>query len=63
MEGVYEEIFFLIQHGNWNFSETYSLPLGLRRWFVKRLLKHLQDTNNPVQTSNKTKLPRGNHKF
>tara|TARA_R110000824_G_scaffold115331_3_gene266392 strand:+ start:676 stop:870 length:195 start_codon:yes stop_codon:yes gene_type:complete len=64
MQSVYEEIFFLIQNGNWNFSEAYTLPLGLRRWFVSRLLKHLKDVNQPAENNNKmTKLPRGGHNF
>jgi hypothetical protein len=41
-EGVYEEIFFLKYNGGWSFSEAYSLPLGLRRWFVQRTIKQLE---------------------
>ena len=42
MENVYEQFFFLKYHGGWSFSEAYNLPVGLREWFVKRLLKQLQ---------------------
>ena len=38
-EGIYEQIFFLKYQGAWSFSEAYSLPVGLRNWFVKRLVE------------------------
>jgi hypothetical protein len=41
-EGVYEQIFFLKHSGGWSFSEAYSLPVGLRDWFVKRTIKQLE---------------------
>tara|TARA_Y100000592_G_C5306784_1_gene238147 strand:+ start:76 stop:303 length:228 start_codon:yes stop_codon:yes gene_type:complete len=44
-KGPYEEIFFLMQEGNWTFSEAYSLPVGLRHWFVERTLKYVKETD------------------
>jgi hypothetical protein len=41
-EGIYEQIFFLKYSGGWSFSEAYSLPIGLRNWFIKRLVKQLE---------------------
>ena len=38
---TYEHIFILKQHGNWSFSEAYSLPIKLREWFVTRLINEL----------------------
>ena len=43
LEGVYEEIFFLKQHGNWTFVEAYNIPHRLRQWWIKRLQKHFKD--------------------
>jgi len=43
MEEIYEQFFFLKYSGGWSFSEAYNLPVGLRTWFVKRLLKQLND--------------------
>jgi hypothetical protein len=40
---LYEEFFALKQHGNWSFAEMYSLPTGLRRWFLDRLAKHFEE--------------------
>jgi|TARA_E500000331_G_scaffold313740_1_gene322594 hypothetical protein len=43
MENVYEQFFFLMYHGKWDFQQSYNLPVGLREWFTKRLLKQLED--------------------
>jgi|TARA_R110000765_G_scaffold423604_3_gene532725 hypothetical protein len=48
-EGVYEEIFFLKYSGGWSFSEAYSLPLGLRRWFVQRTIKQLEMESEAIK--------------
>ena len=49
IEGVYEEIFILKYYGNWSFIESYNLPIGLREWFVKRLLKQKTDEAEHIQ--------------
>jgi len=43
MENVYEQFFFLKYAGGWSFSEAYNLPVGLRLWFIKRLIRQLED--------------------
>ena len=42
MENVYEQFFFLKYSGGWSFSEAYNLPVGLRDWFVQRLIHQLE---------------------
>ncbi len=42
MENVYEQFFFLKYSGGWSFSEAYNLPVGLRTWFVDRLVQQLE---------------------
>ena len=42
MENVYEQFFFLKYSGGWSFSEAYNLPIGLRLWFLDRLIKQLE---------------------
>jgi len=49
MENVYEQFFFLKYHGGWSFTEAYSLPVGLRTWFVQRLSKQLKDEREQVE--------------
>ena len=53
MENVYEQFFFLKYSGGWSFSEAYNLPLGLRKWFVKRLFKQLKDEADALKQANK----------
>ena len=48
MENVYEQFFFLQYAGGWSFSESYNLPVGLRKWFVKRLMRQLEDEKNAI---------------
>ena len=43
MQNVYEQFFVLKYHGGWSFIEAYSLPIGLRLWFVRRLQKQFED--------------------
>ena len=54
MEGVYEQFFFLKYHGGWAFSEAYNLPIGLREWFVERLLKQLKDEQEAMESAQRT---------
>jgi len=42
MENIYEQFFFLKYSGGWSFSEAYNLPVGLRDWFVQRLIHQLE---------------------
>jgi hypothetical protein len=49
MEDVYEQIFYLKNDGNWNFTEIYNLPVKLREWFVTRLTKHFNDRADAVK--------------
>ena len=50
-EAIYEQIFFLKYSGGWSFSEAYSLPIGLRNWFVKRLLKQLELESEAIKNA------------
>jgi len=51
MEHIYEQFFFLKYWGGWSFSEAYNLPVGLREWFVKRLIKQLEDEKEALESS------------
>jgi len=35
--------------GGWSFTEAYNLPVGLRRWFMNRLIKQLQDEKEAIE--------------
>jgi hypothetical protein len=53
MLNVYEQFFFLKYSGGWSFTEAYNLPVGLRLWFVKRLVKQLKDEQEAMEKANK----------
>jgi hypothetical protein len=52
-ENVYETFFFLKYAGGWSFSEAYNLPVGLRMWFVERLVRQLEMEKEAVEGSHK----------
>ena len=54
MENIYEQFFFLKYSGGWSFSEAYNLPIGLRTWFVKRLIKQIEQENEAVEKASKS---------
>tara|TARA_Y100000004_G_C8631375_1_gene293104 strand:- start:91 stop:240 length:150 start_codon:yes stop_codon:yes gene_type:complete len=49
MEGVYEQFFYLKYHGGWSFIEAYNLPVGLRTWFVNKLVEQIKLENEPYE--------------
>jgi|TARA_R110000824_G_scaffold312456_3_gene499520 hypothetical protein len=53
MENIYEQFFFLKYSGGWSFSEAYNLPVGLRKWFVDRLVKQLKTENEAMEKASK----------
>jgi hypothetical protein len=53
MQNVYEQFFFLKYSGGWSFSEAYNLPVGLRTWFVERLVKQLELEREAMEKASK----------
>tara|TARA_R110000824_G_scaffold132930_1_gene295543 strand:+ start:8543 stop:8788 length:246 start_codon:yes stop_codon:yes gene_type:complete len=53
MESVYEQFFFLKYAGSWSILEAYNLPIGLRQWFVDRLVKQLKEENEAMERASK----------
>tara|TARA_R110000824_G_scaffold219608_2_gene406587 strand:- start:324 stop:488 length:165 start_codon:yes stop_codon:yes gene_type:complete len=53
MEQVYEQFFLLKYHGGWSFFEAYNLPVGLRNWFIKRLVKQFDDERKQIEKASK----------
>jgi len=49
IESVYEELFILKHHGGWSFFEAYNLPIQIRRWFIRRIIKHNEDENAEIE--------------
>ena len=53
MADVYEQFFALMYHGRWDFQQAYSLPVGLRKWFVKRLIRQKEEEREAVSSAQK----------
>ena len=51
MKNVYNQFFVLKYHGNWSFLEAYNLPVGLRRFFVQKLLEQKEAEAKPFEES------------
>lgn len=49
IEQVYEQFFLLKYYGGWSFTEAYSLPVGLRKWFLERLSKEKEKEKNAAE--------------
>jgi hypothetical protein len=49
MQGVYDQFFYLKYSGGWSFIEAYNLPVGLRKWFVQRLIEQLKLERDAVE--------------
>jgi hypothetical protein len=49
MQNVYEQFFFLKYSGGWSFAESYNLPVGLRKWFVERLIQQIESENQAIE--------------
>tara|TARA_R100000008_G_C3548427_1_gene148917 strand:- start:433 stop:582 length:150 start_codon:yes stop_codon:yes gene_type:complete len=49
MEGVYEEFFYLKYNGGWSFVEAYNLPIGLRKWFLNKLIDQIKRENEAYE--------------
>jgi len=53
MQDVYEQFFFLKYSGGWSFTEAYNLPIGLRIWFIERLVKQLKAEKEAIEGASK----------
>ena len=53
MANVYEQFFLLKHHGGWSFIEAYNLPVGLRTWFLNRLIKQFEEEKKQIDVAKK----------
>jgi len=53
IRSIYEQLFYLKQHGHWGFVEAYNLPHRLREWWVERLTKLFADEKKAIESSHK----------
>lgn len=57
MEIIYEHFFLLKYHGSWSFIEAYNLPVGLRNWFIKRLVQQFEKEKQDYESMQKNTPP------
>jgi|TARA_R110000824_G_C15032216_1_gene659513 hypothetical protein len=50
MESVYDQFFYLKYSGGWSFIEAYNLPVGLRKWFMQRLITQLEREKEAMES-------------
>ena len=53
IEAVYEEFFLLKYYTSWSLMELYNLPVGLRRWFLKRLAQQKEQEKDALEKAQK----------
>ena len=49
MEQVYEQFFTLKHYGGWSLTELYSLPIGLRTWWMKRTIDEYEKEKEQME--------------
>ena len=49
MEAVYEQFFYMKYVSHWSLAELYSLPIGLRTWFVERTIKQKEAEQEEIE--------------
>jgi len=42
-------MFALKYHGGFSLYESYSIPVGLRKWFIQRLVKQKEDEQEQMK--------------
>jgi hypothetical protein len=52
---VYEEIFILKYHCGISITESYNLPILIRRWFLQRLVKQKKDEQEEAEKTSKAR--------
>jgi len=40
-------------YGGFSLFESYNLPIGLRQWFVKKLIDQLKEENDAIKKANR----------
>lgn len=53
IESVYEAFFALKYYGGWSFTEAYNLPIPIRDWFVKRLVKQKKEEAEQMEKASR----------
>jgi hypothetical protein len=55
MKAVYEQFFYMKYVSSWSLAELYSLPIGLRTWFVERTIQQKQAEQEEIEKAQKSR--------
>jgi len=47
-------LFALKYHGGFSLFESYSIPVGLRKWFIQRLIRQKEDEKEAMEKAKKS---------
>jgi len=53
MKNVYEQFFTLKHYGGWSLSELYTLPVGLRVWWLTRTMEEYEKEKQEYEKAKK----------
>ena len=53
MQSVYEVFFTLKHYGGWSLSELYTLPIGLRKWWLERTIQEYEKEKEEYEKAKK----------
>ena len=48
-QSLYETFFYLKYYGGFSLFESYNLPIGLRQWFVNKLVDQLKEESDAMK--------------
>jgi len=51
-ESIYESFFYLKYYGGWSMFECYNLPVGLRKWFLDKLIDQMKREADEIKKAN-----------
>ena len=49
LKTVYEQFFYMKYYGGWSLFELYSLPIGLRNWYIEMLAEQKEKENQQIE--------------
>ena len=52
---IFSEVFDCVYYGKLSFSDAYSMPTSIRKWWINKLIKTLEEENNQKAQYSKAK--------
>lgn len=52
-QSIYEIFFYLKYFGGFSLFESYNLPVGLRKWFIDKLMNQLKEESDAIKRASK----------